>query len=138
MFRVNTFLISLTGFLNDRSNFLNNRSRERTKWSDSNMSTTVRSSTSVARFVVSQSKQTNIDSVTSRHAKRCCCYCCCCCSAGHAGGCLVVVVIIVAAATAAAVVVVEFVDRMLCFVCVTSVLYDGSSCCYSCSQLWRS
>ena len=42
------FIFSLTGFLN-------NRSKEK-EWSDSNMSTTVRSSTTVAPFVISQSK----------------------------------------------------------------------------------
>ena len=36
--------------------FINDRSKEITKWTDSNMSTTVRSSTSVAPFVFNQSK----------------------------------------------------------------------------------
>ena len=44
-----TFFVTLLGFLNSRS-------KEMTKWSDSSMSATVWSSTSVARFVISQSK----------------------------------------------------------------------------------
>ena len=44
-----TFFITLPGFLN-------NRSKESTKWSDSNISATVRLSTPVARFMISQSK----------------------------------------------------------------------------------
>ena len=47
MLRVVTFFVTLPGFLN-------NRSKDITKWSDSNMSATVRSSTPVTRFVISQ------------------------------------------------------------------------------------
>ena len=48
MLRDVTFFVTLPGFLN-------NRSKEITKWSDINISATVRPSTSVARFVISQS-----------------------------------------------------------------------------------
>ena len=49
MLRDITFFVTLPGLFN-------NRSKERTKWSDSNMSGTVRSGTSLARFAISQSK----------------------------------------------------------------------------------
>ena len=49
MFRDVTFFVTVPGFLN-------NRSKEITKWSESNISATVRLSTSVERFVISQSK----------------------------------------------------------------------------------